>query len=73
MIPGQLVLWVSGVFNAWILLPLLVSSLLLAHAREVLRLRSAGEPGLDTLTPRTAQTHLLFSALLVVGVVLARV
>jgi 1,4-dihydroxy-2-naphthoate octaprenyltransferase len=72
VIPTQVALWASGMFNAWILLPLLVVPLLAARAREVLALRRPGAPGLATLTPRTAQLHLLFGALLCVGVVLAR-
>lgn len=37
VIPAQLALWASGLFDAWILLPLLVTPLLLARAREVAR------------------------------------
>jgi 1,4-dihydroxy-2-naphthoate polyprenyltransferase len=72
VIPAQIALWACGVFNAWILLPLIVTPLLLTRAREVLALRGPGEPGLATLTPRTARVHLLFALTLVVGVVLAR-
>jgi 1,4-dihydroxy-2-naphthoate octaprenyltransferase len=72
VIPVQVALWVSGLFDAWILLPLIVVPLLLARVREA---RGAVGPGvgvLDDLTARTAQIHVLFSALLCVGVVLAR-
>ncbi len=72
VIPAQIALWAGDVFNAWILLPLLVSPLLLARAREVWRLQRADDPALMTLTPRTAQVHLLFGVLLAVAVVLSR-
>ncbi len=73
VLPAQIALWASGLLDAWILLPLLVSGLLLARAREVIAMHRVGDPALATLTPRTAQTHLLFSGLLCVAVVLARV
>ncbi|HEY3773906.1 MAG TPA: prenyltransferase [Solirubrobacteraceae bacterium] len=72
VIPAQVALWASGIFDAWILLPLLVTPLLLARAREVLALRRSDDPALATLTPRTALVHLAFGVLLVVAVVLAR-
>jgi 1,4-dihydroxy-2-naphthoate octaprenyltransferase len=72
VIPAQVALWASGLFNAWILLPLLVTPLLLARAREGLALRRSDDPSLATLTPRTALVHLIFGVLLVAGVVLAR-
>jgi 1,4-dihydroxy-2-naphthoate octaprenyltransferase len=72
VIPTQLVLWASGLFDAWILLPLAVTPLLISRAREVRNLRRSDDPALATLTPRTGQVHLLFAALLVAGVVLAR-
>ena len=72
VIPAQILLWVTGVFDAWILLPLLAAGLLLARAREVLAMRSAEDPGLETLTPRTGQVHLVFALLLCLSVVLAR-
>lgn len=72
VIPAQVALWASGIFDAWILLPLLVTPLLLARAREVLALRRSNDPALATLTPRTALVHLAFGVLLVVAVVLAR-
>jgi 1,4-dihydroxy-2-naphthoate octaprenyltransferase len=73
VVPAQLALWATGLFDAWILLPLLLTPLLLLRAREVLALRSGSDPLLATLTPRTGQLHLLFSVLLCAGVVLARV
>ena len=72
VIPAQIALWVFGVFDPWILIPLLVAPLLLARAREVLVLRDPRDPLLSTLTPRTGQIHLLFSVLLCLGVALAR-
>lgn len=71
VVPAQLALWASGLFDAWILLPLMVAPLLVARAREVLSLRRSDEPALATLTPRTGQLHLLFGVLLCVGVALA--
>lgn len=72
VVPAQLALWASGLFDAWILLPLVLTPLLAARAREVLSLRNMDEPALATLTPRTARLHLLFGALLCASVVLAR-
>jgi 1,4-dihydroxy-2-naphthoate polyprenyltransferase len=73
VIPGQLVLWLTGVFDAWILLPLVLAPLLAQRAREALAVRDPRDPFLHTFTPRTAQVHLLFAVLLCAGVVLARV
>jgi 1,4-dihydroxy-2-naphthoate octaprenyltransferase len=70
---AQLLLWVSGLFDAWILLPLLVAGPLLLRAREVARMRDSRDPALATLTPRTAEIHLMFAVLLCVSVALARV
>jgi 1,4-dihydroxy-2-naphthoate polyprenyltransferase len=72
VIPAQVALWASGLFDAWILLPLLAAPSMLARGREVLALRRSDDPALATLTPRTAQVHLLFGLLLVVAVVLSR-
>jgi 1,4-dihydroxy-2-naphthoate octaprenyltransferase len=72
VIPAQVALWASGLFDAWILLPLLLAPLLLARAREVLALARPDDPSLATLTPRTGQLHLLYGVLLYVAVVLAR-
>ena len=72
VIPAQLALWLTGLFNAWILLPLLVVPLVIARAREALGAASAKDPALVGLTPRTAIVHIAFCALLCVAVVLAR-
>ena len=72
VIPAQLALWASGLFDAWVLLPLVATPLIVARAREVLALRRSDDPTLATLTLRTAQVHLLFAVLLCAGVVLAR-
>ncbi len=72
VIPAQLALWLSGLFDAWILLPLLVLGVLLARAREALGARAPGDPTLAELTARTGQLHILFCVLLCVGVGLAR-
>jgi 1,4-dihydroxy-2-naphthoate polyprenyltransferase len=72
VIPAQLALWASGLFDAWILLPLVLTPLFAARAREVLAMRRSGEPALATLTPRTGQVHVLFAVLLCVAIVLAR-
>jgi 1,4-dihydroxy-2-naphthoate polyprenyltransferase len=65
-----LVLWATGLFDAWILLPLVLSPLAAARARQALRARGSGDESLLTLAPLTAQLHLLFSALLCVAVAL---
>jgi 1,4-dihydroxy-2-naphthoate octaprenyltransferase len=72
VVPAQLALWVSGLFDAWILLPLVLAPLLVVRAREVLALRRSDDPALAALTPRTAALHILFSVLLCAAVVLAR-
>jgi 1,4-dihydroxy-2-naphthoate octaprenyltransferase len=72
VIPAQLALWVGGAFDAWILLPLALAPVLLARAREALAVRDPRDPFLATFTPRTAQVHLAFAALLCAAVVLAR-
>ena len=72
VVPVQLALWLTGLFNAWILLPLLVVPMLIARAREVLRAGAPGDAALDELTGRTAQIHVLFCLLLCVSVGLAR-
>ncbi|HET9104244.1 MAG TPA: 1,4-dihydroxy-2-naphthoate octaprenyltransferase [Solirubrobacteraceae bacterium] len=69
---AQVVLWVAGVFGAWILLPLLAAPALLRCAQLARSARRAGDPALLPLTPATGQAHLLFSLLLVAGVVLER-
>lgn len=65
-------LWVSGLFGAWILLPLLLTPLAVGRARQALAARRSGDEALLTLAPRTAQLHLLFCVLLCAGVVLDR-
>ena len=72
VVVAQLVLWLSGLFDAWILLPLLTAPLLAVRAREALSAAAPGDPALDELTGRTGQVHGLFCLLLCVGVVLAR-
>jgi 1,4-dihydroxy-2-naphthoate octaprenyltransferase len=72
VVPAQLVLWSSGLFDAWILLPLLLIGPLLARAREVTGMRGGDDPGLATLTPRTAALHVAFAVLLCLSVALAR-
>jgi 1,4-dihydroxy-2-naphthoate octaprenyltransferase len=72
VIPAQLALWLSGLFDAWILLPLLVLPVLVARAREPLGAGAPGDHALDELTARTGQLHVLFCALLCLAVVLAR-
>jgi 1,4-dihydroxy-2-naphthoate octaprenyltransferase len=73
VIPTQILLWVTGVYDAWILLPLLAAGLLVARAREVLSMAGSEDPALETLTPRTGQVHVLFALLLCAAVVLARI
>jgi 1,4-dihydroxy-2-naphthoate polyprenyltransferase len=73
VIPAQVALWAFGLFDAWILLPLLISPLLVVRALEPLRVRTPGDPFFESFTPRTGQVHLLFGLLLCAGVVLARV
>jgi 1,4-dihydroxy-2-naphthoate polyprenyltransferase len=68
-----LVLWLAGLFSAWILLPLLLLPLGVARARQALSARGDGDEGLLTLAPFTAQLHMAFCLLLCVGVVLDRV
>ncbi len=72
VVPVQLALWLTGLFNAWILLPLLVVPMLIARGREVLGAGAPGDGALDELTGRTAQIHVLFCVLLCVAVGLAR-
>lgn len=66
------VLWATGVFSAWILLPLVLLPLAVARARQALSARASGDERLLTLAPGTAQLHLLFCLLLCAGVVLDR-
>lgn len=66
------VLWVAGLFSAWILIPLLALPIAVSIARQALAARRSGDEVLLTLAPRTAQLHLLGTALLAVGIVLDR-
>ncbi|HEU4976617.1 MAG TPA: 1,4-dihydroxy-2-naphthoate octaprenyltransferase [Baekduia sp.] len=68
-----LVLWAAGLYEPWILLPLLLTPAALARARQARAARASGDEALATLAPQTAQMHLLFSVLLCAGVVLDRV
>jgi 1,4-dihydroxy-2-naphthoate octaprenyltransferase len=65
------VLWATGLFDAWILLPLVTTPLALARARQALAAQRSGDEALLTLAPLTAQLHLLFCTLLCVGVALS--
>jgi 1,4-dihydroxy-2-naphthoate octaprenyltransferase len=67
-----LALYVTGLFGPWILLPLVLTPLAVARARQALAAERSGDAALLTLAPRTAQLHLLFCALLCVGVALDR-
>lgn len=69
---AQAVLWASGLFGPWILLPLLAAPLLVGCARRALSARRAGDPALLPLTPLTARAHMGFSLLLIGGVLLDR-
>lgn len=66
-------LWAAGLFEAWILLPLVLAPVAVARARQALSVPTSGDDRLRTLAPLTAQLHLLFSVALCVGVVLSRV
>jgi 1,4-dihydroxy-2-naphthoate octaprenyltransferase len=66
-------LWGTGLFGAWILVPLLTLPIALARARQALGAATAGDERLRTLAPGVAQLHLLFSVLLCAGVVLDRI
>jgi 1,4-dihydroxy-2-naphthoate octaprenyltransferase len=65
-------LWVAGLFDAWILVALVTAPLAAARARQALAARGEGDPALLTLAPGTAQLHLPASASLVAAVILAR-
>ena len=71
-LPVPLVLWAAGLVDAWILLPLVLAPLFVARLRQVIAAPTPGDAALQTLTPLTAQLHLLVCALLCVGVVLGR-
>jgi 1,4-dihydroxy-2-naphthoate octaprenyltransferase len=65
-------LWATGLFGPWILLPLVLTPVAVARARQALSAPGSGQGGMLTLAPRTAQLHLLFSILLCAGVALDR-
>ena len=67
------VVWLAGLFEWPILLPLLTLPLATGRIEQVRSAREEGHEGLATLPMRTAQLHLLFCLLLVAGVVLSRV
>ena len=66
------VLWATGLLGPAVMLPLVLLPVAADRARQALAARAAGEEVLLTLAPRTAQLHLGFCLLLVVGVVLDR-
>ena len=66
------VLYATGLFGPWILLPLVLTPLAFARVRQALGARVSDDGSLVTLAPQTAQLHLLFSLLLCVAVVLDR-
>jgi 1,4-dihydroxy-2-naphthoate octaprenyltransferase len=66
------VLWATGLFDPWILLPELTLPVALARVRQALRAAGPGDDVLRTLAPRLAQLHLVFSVLLCAGVLLDR-
>jgi 1,4-dihydroxy-2-naphthoate polyprenyltransferase len=63
-------LFATGLFGWPILLVLLTLPPAIARARQALSARGEGDPALVTLAPRTAQLHLLASAVLVAAVVI---
>ena len=67
------VVWLAGLFDAPILLSLLTLPLATGRIEQVRTAREEGSELLTTLPLRTAQLHLLFSVLLVAGVVLSRI
>ncbi len=66
-------LWLTGLFDAWILLPLALTPLAAARWRQARTARTPGDLSPETFTPLTAQLHLLFCVLLCVAVALSRV
>jgi 1,4-dihydroxy-2-naphthoate polyprenyltransferase len=67
------VVWLAGLFEWPILLPLLTVPIATGRIEQVRTAREEGGESLATLPLGTAQLHLLFSVLLVVGVVLSRI
>jgi 1,4-dihydroxy-2-naphthoate octaprenyltransferase len=68
-----LILWVAGLVEPWILLPLVLVPAAIARARQARSARSSDDGTLVTLAPQTAQLHLLFNVLLCAAVVLDRI
>lgn len=64
--------WAGGLLEWPILLPLITLPLAVGRIAQARSASGAGDAVLETLAPRTAQLHLLFSVLLVVGVVAGR-
>lgn len=64
---------VTGLFDPWILLPLVFTPAAVARARQALSARAGGGDELLTLALRTAQLHVGFCTVLCVGIVLDRV
>jgi 1,4-dihydroxy-2-naphthoate octaprenyltransferase len=71
-LPVVLVLWLTGLFDAWILLPLAAAPRFVALARQARAATDPSDPRMQTLLPRAAVLHLSFSVLLCAGVVLSR-
>lgn len=65
--------WAAGLMSWPVLIPLVTVPLALRFARQALRARSEGDATLPPLVPATAQLHLLFCLLLLIGVVIDRV
>jgi 1,4-dihydroxy-2-naphthoate octaprenyltransferase len=66
-------LFAASLFEAWILLPLLLLPAVVARLRQVRAGAANDNADLVTLAPQTAQMHLLFSLLLCAGIVLDRI
>lgn len=64
--------WAAGLFGWPVLLPLLTLPIAGQRAAQALRARGDGDSGLLSLAPGTAQLHLAFTLLMVVGVVIDR-
>ena len=67
------VLWVSGTWSPWVLLGVLALPALARCGVTAARARGEGDPVLEPLTPLTAQAHMAFCLLLVIGVGLDRI
>lgn len=64
--------WAAGLFEAWVLLPLLTLPLALRQMRGALAVESEGDGRLLPLVPATAQVHGLVCLLLIVGITISR-